>query len=270
MDWKQPNLHQNQVVLVLYEDCLYLHLSHCVFSVQVLDRNAGKNIDIIFSTSWILEMSYISKSKAQTAERIFLPCDWKWMRVLSFYDSCYSTLHLFQQAWLQHFDGFGYFDSMELMAKHHLFFNKKVSQLIWRASDNTQYLLWFHLRYILHLLSSSTFLVSTSIASLLVPLVCVCEPLEKSWSISFGSGLVISSSVLHSKLLCWLRTNKLFCLEFNGEDGFDPFAFWSNSVRLLLGRLWGTSMASDFPFVSIFVFGTLLNSRVNRRNVFGC
>ena len=185
------------------------------------------------------------------------------MRVLSFYDSCYSTLHLFPQAWLQHFDGFGYFDSMELMAKHHLFFNKKVSQLIWRASDNlypynTQYLLWFHSRYILHLLSSSTFLVSTSIASLLVPLPFVCEPLEKSWSISFGSGLVISSSVLHSKLLCWLLTNKLFCLEFNGEDGFDPFAFWSNSVRLLLGLLWGTSMASDFPFVSIFVFGTLL------------
>ena len=50
IDWKQPNLHQNQVVLVLYEDCLYLHLSHCVFSVQVLDRNAGKNVDIILST----------------------------------------------------------------------------------------------------------------------------------------------------------------------------------------------------------------------------
>ena len=49
VDWKQPNLHQNQVVLVLYEDCLYLHLSHCVFSVQVLDRNAAKNIYIIFS-----------------------------------------------------------------------------------------------------------------------------------------------------------------------------------------------------------------------------
>ena len=69
IDWRQPNLHQNQVVLVLYEDCLYLHLSHCVFSVQVLDRNAGKNIDIIFSTSWILEMRYIFPNPRPTLQK---------------------------------------------------------------------------------------------------------------------------------------------------------------------------------------------------------
>ena len=112
-------------------------------------------------------------------------------------------------------------------------------------------------RFIIHLLLSSFNFLSEPFkpfpfSSIADPFCDIFGPDENSSSISFGSGFVISSSALHSKLFCWLLTKTLFCLEFIGDDGFDPLAFCSNSVRLLLGLL------CDWPFVSLVGFGVLL------------